>query len=372
MPHIRVLFDHQIFLLQRFGGISRYFTELIKEFIEHPELGVLPVVESKRTLNNHLSEELAFKGFIREQSATRSLLRILRGAVFSRNRKIEADLSHLTFYLPGYFSRYRALPKVVTLFDMIPERFPAKGRLWNPHFSKRHFLAKADALVSISETSTRDMSQEFGIERPIQTTYLGVSAYFSPNLPKLESTSNSYLLYVGSRDGYKDAGTAIAAFAKISEFYPDIQLAFVGGGSFTTKEKQLFRTLGVSNQVTQLTVTDVDLPRVYSNAIALVYPTVYEGFGLPLVEAMASGIPILASDTQINREIAEESANFFPTGDSSALAKSIQVVLTNPSSQLSKIQAGLLRSKDFSWLECARQTAEVYRAVMKTGRTTNL
>jgi glycosyltransferase involved in cell wall biosynthesis len=367
MPPIRVLFDQQIFLLQSFGGISRYFTELIKTYIEHPELGIVPVVESKKTFNRHLSEELAAQGFSSDNSRFRSFLRIVFGGLLARNRKAETDLCHLTFYLPGYFSRNKTLPKVVTLFDMIPERAPAKGKLWNPHFEKRQFLTQADAVVSISETSTKDMRREFGIERQTPTTYLGVSAEFAPNLEVLEGAPETYLLYVGARFGYKDAGTAISAFAKISESFPNLHLLFIGGGALSSREKKHFRQLGISAQVAQLAVSDSELPRIYSNAVALIYPSTYEGFGLPLVEAMASGIPILASDTEINREIARDVANYFPAGDFSALASGLQVILADPSSQRTKIEVGILRSKDFSWLECARQTAEVYKAVMQTG-----
>ena len=367
MPPIRVLFDQQIFLLQSFGGISRYFTELIRTYLEHPELGIAPVVESKRTFNRHLSEELGPQGFSRDHSRFRAVLRALFGGLVKRNVSIAADLSHLTFYLPTYFSRNNTLPKVVTLFDMIPERLHTRGRLWNPHFEKRHFITQADAVVSISETSTKDMRREFGIERKIPTTYLGVSAEFAPNLEVHQGAPKTYLLYVGARFGYKDAGTAISAFAEMYESIPDLHLLFIGGGTLTPKEKKSFRQLGISAQVQQLTVSDSELPRIYSNAVALIYPSTYEGFGLPLVEAMASGIPILASDTEINREIAEDVANYFPTGNFSELAAGIHAILADPIGQRAKIEAGILRSKDFSWLQCARQTAEVYKALMQTG-----
>jgi alpha-1,3-rhamnosyl/mannosyltransferase len=80
---------------------------------------------------------------------------------------------------------------------------------------------------------------------------------------------------------------------------------------------------------------------------------------------MASGIPILASDTEINREIAQDVANYFPTGNFSELASGIQAIMADPIGQRTKIEAGILRSKNFSWLQCARQTAEVYKAVMQ-------
>jgi len=368
MPPIRVLFDQQIFLLQRFGGISRYFTELIKVFLEHPELGVLPIVESKRTHNRHLSEELSSWGFSENHSRIGTLQQVLFGTLKNSKRMIEADLAHLTFYLPGYFRRYRELPKVVTIYDMIPEKTNSKGRLWNPHFFKRQYITKADALVSISNTSAKDMLQEYGLEKNVPTTYLGVSSDFAPNLKRLDEIPNPYFLYIGARSGYKDADTAIKAFATISRSYPDVYLVFVGGGPLTFKEKGQFRRLGITSKVIQTYAADSELPRIYSNAISLVYTSTYEGFGLPLVEAMASGIPIVASDTEVNREIAQNAANYFPTSQPSYLADTLHGLLSNQSGQETKIKLGLERSKDFSWFNCAQQTAEVYRSALQGSR----
>jgi len=371
MRPIRVLFDQQIFLLQRFGGISRYFTQLIKTYLEHPELGVVPVVESKTTFNQHLSDELRSWGFSRDNSRTVAILRILLGLINRNKTRNTVDVAHLTFYLPGYFSRGKDIARVVTLFDMIPERVPAMGRLWNPHFQKRHFLNRADAVVSISETSTKDMFKDFGIFRPIPTTYLGVTEEFAPNLERIDGMNQTYFLYVGARGGYKDFRTALEAFADYSKASSGVHFVFVGGGKPTAQEERLFRALGISGYVSHITISDARLPQLYSNAAALIYPSVYEGFGLPLVEAMASGIPILASDTEINREIAQDIANYFAPGDASALAEGMQLILTNPSSQATKIEAGLVRSKNFTWLECARQTAEVYKDVLQKGKVGN-
>ena len=371
MQPIRVLFDQQIFLLQRFGGISRYFTELIKTFLEHPELGVVPIVESKSTFNRHLSEELASWGFSEDGSRIGTLLKILFGTIMGSNRTAKADLSHLTFYLPGYFGRNRGLPKVVTLYDMIPEKFSSRRRLWNPHFLKRHYVTKADALVSISLTSTKDMFREYEIHRDVQTTYLGVNGNFAPNLERIEGTPPSYFLYVGLRGGYKDSDTAMVAFAEISKMHPEVHLLFVGGGPLTSKEKMQLKTAGISARVTQMSIADSDLPQIYSNSIALIYTSKYEGFGLPLLEAMASGIPIVASDTEINREIAQDAANYFPTGQASALSAALQDLMANPSAQQTKIRLGLDRSKSFSWLACAKNTAEVYRSVLQRDRAKN-
>jgi len=251
---------------------------------------------------------------------------------------------------------------------MIPEKTSSKGRLWSPHFFKRQYLTKADAVVSISVSSTKDMLREYEIHKDVPTTYLGVSANFAPNLERIEGTPASYFLYVGQRGGYKDSETALEAFAEISKLHPDVQLVFIGGGALTSKEKKQLSLFGISARVIQMSIADSELPRIYSNAIALIYTSKYEGFGLPLVEAMASGIPIVASDTEINREIAQEAAHYYPPGQALPLALALQGLIANPSTQQTKIKIGLERSKDFSWLNCAKQTAAVYRSVLQGDR----
>jgi len=368
---IRVAYDEQIFLLQSRGGISRYFTELIKTYLDHPELGVTPLLIENRTLNLHLAEELGSRGFSSGISRFNSLVKLVVGLALGRSRKLEADLMHLTFYLPGYFGRYRQLPKVVTLHDMIPEKTRLKTQLWNPHFDKRNYLIKAAAVVSVSNTSTKEMKREFGLVRSVSTTYLGVNSNFSPNAPKLGNLPNSYFLYVGARGGYKDAETVIGALARLPRAYREVHLIFVGGGSLTLHEKELIGSTGMSGYVRQVNISDEELPSLYSNSIALVHSSRYEGFGLPLVEAMASGTPIIASDTEINREIAGEVATYFQAGNLQSLIEVMTNAITGQNGDSTKIKAGLIRAKEFSWVECARQTAEVYRTVMQTSRDKN-
>lgn len=365
MKPIRVLFDDQIFMLQEYGGIGRYFSELAREFMEHPELGIYPVFESKTVVNQHLAESLAQLGISSGLSRLRGLGKLFLDLLIHRSPNIRADLVHCTFYLPGFFGRYRKLPKLVTLYDMIPENTSSHGRLWNPHFSKKRYLSNADEVVSISSSSTKDMKREYGLSREITTTYLGVGKGFFPNQPALPSLPEMYFLFVGARSGYKDFYTAAQAF---SAFLPSQQAAYlllVGGGPISKAEASLISSLGISHRVVQQAVSDGDLPKVYANALALVYPSQYEGFGLPLVEAMASGTPILASDTPINREICGAAADYFPVSQSYELGRLIENVWRNSESYQDKIEIGFSRSTEFSWFGCAKKTAKVYRELME-------
>jgi glycosyltransferase involved in cell wall biosynthesis len=365
MYPIRVMYDEQIFLLQEYGGISRYFTELIKTFHAHPELGVEPVVSFHAVRNQYLLKETNFYPLRQVKSQLGALYHLVTQMLFNRKSPKGVDLVHQTFYLPGFFSRFGGLPKAITLFDMIPENTESNKKLWNPHFAKKYVMPKADLVFSISEASTNDMLSEYQTNIDVTTTYLGVGSEYAPNLERLEWLPEQFFLFIGNREGYKDCELAIRAFAKAKKHTPGTVLLLVGGGNLTAGEKGLIAELGIEDSIIQRSVSAEELPNVYSNARGLIYPSRYEGFGLPLVEAMASRVAVLASDTPINAEIAGESATYFPVGDGNSLAELMVQLISKPQAFQDKINLGQSRSKEFTWRKCAEITAAEYRRIIE-------
>ena len=369
---IRVLYDDQIFQLQKNGGISRYFSELIKEFNRRPELGIEPVLTSTRTLNNHLLNDSGLTS-LKRNSVLAGLLRLIVQSI-SRTSSSQptVDLVHHTFYLPGFFSRWSGIPKVSTLHDMIPERYQAQNRLWNPHFSKQLYLENSDLVLSVSNSSAQEMSTLFRLDRLVPVTYLGVGSQFQPGLPRPSGVSENYFLYVGNRRGYKDFETGLRAFASIASAFPEVSLQLVGGGKFTKSEKKLILRLELAGRVSQADAPSDMLPNYYANALALIYTTHYEGFGLPLVEAMASGTPILGASTPINEEVCGKAGSFFEPGAHSQLAALMSEVLQVPANFTPKVKLGLERSKTYSWRRCAEETASAYKSLMAQRKASGL
>lgn len=363
---ITVLFDCQVFLLQRHGGISKYFAELIGAFDANPELGIRPILETESALSEHAISQLSSFNLKRVRGVRTALLSLAKLGFHSPRPEAEKpDLVHRTFYLPGFLYRHRGVPSAVTLFDMIPENTPRGFRIWNPHFLKRRFIFNSDLLLSISSSSTKDMRKRYGYGGAATTTYLGVGPEYRPNLPRPASNSNPYFLYVGNRSGYKDCQTALKAFSELTKTWPEVRLCLVGGGRIRKSELRLIRSLGISHQISQVEPSSTDLPNFYSNALALLYTTKYEGFGLPLVEAMASGLPILASDTPINREICEDVGVYFNPGSYEELHLLMDKRLTGDDLFQDKITYGLDRARGFTWIKCAEKTAIAYRSLLK-------
>lgn len=363
---IKVLFDPQIFLLQRHGGISTYFSKIIREFQANPSLGIVPMLDSKYVLSEHALTELSefkLKGI---KSPVTGLIHLARLAL-DRGRRVsgDADLIHQTFYLPGFLKRHEKSPRAVTLFDMIPENTPKEFKLWNPHFLKKSYIRAADLVLSISNSSTKDMLDKYQFSSPVTATYLGVSPEFQPNLPRPVGQDSPYFLFVGNRAGYKDCETALRAFSLVAEVNQDAKLQLVGGGKLKARELKRIRKLGIAHRVEQQQVPIQELAHFYSNALALLYPTRYEGFGLPLVEAMASGIPIFASDTPVNREIGAGAGIYFTPGAHEQLASHLIKRLNEPQFFRDKIDIGLDRAREFTWAICAQKTAIAYKGLLE-------
>jgi glycosyltransferase involved in cell wall biosynthesis len=367
---IRVLFDDQIFQLQKHGGISKYFSQLIKEFNLRPELGIQPVISTSRTANHHLLNDSGLTSIKKSRSLFGPIMLVLQLIFSGRKSLHEIDLVHFTFYLPGFFYRNRGLSTVSTVHDMIPEKYPEPGRFWNPHFSKKSYLKKSDLVLSVSITTAQDVAEILKFTRSVTVTYLGVGPEFQPGLSAPEGLSSPYFLYVGNRNGYKDFQTCIHAFAVIAGNNPKVRLQLVGGGAITKPEKRTLRDLGIEALVIQTDVSSDQLPNYYSAATALLYSSRYEGFGLPLVEAMASGIPILCSNSPINSEVCGSAGNYFEPGDSHELAQLMSKVLQAPENFENKVEIGLEKSKTFSWRRCAEETAMAYKSLLsqKEGR----
>lgn len=370
---IRVIFDEQIFLLQKHGGISRYFTELIATFRENPELGVQPVLPFQAARSEHLISKNSEAKMNRVSSLIGALFLLIRAALENRGKGFPADIVHLTFYTPGFFSRFKGIPRVASLFDMTPEMTARRFGFWNPHLQKRKFMRRSDAIISISNSSTEDMSSIYGERDFVPTAYLGVSSNFRPKMEKPSHQQGPYILFVGARSGYKNWLLSALAFAEISNEHTSLQFMLVGGGPLTKSEQRFLNRAGILDRVIQRSVPDPELPNYYAHAEALIYPSKFEGFGLPLVEAMASGIPILASDTRINREICDECAWYFPDEQVKLLATLMREALQGQlPNQRDKVSMGLQRAKKYTWYSCAENTANVYRSLVRNQGATSI
>ena len=358
---VRVAFDEQIFAIQRHGGISRVFAELAREFETNSDHDVqlqpvnAPIVNEYILRDHTTAERLVVRpGKHWSTAIARSMAR--------RRHTGPADIVHSTFYLPRMLKDYPQAKRVVTIHDMIPEIFPKSRRRLDFLTSKHEYVRTADHVVCISESTKRDLLRIFpDVTAPITVIHHGVGSGFGPDAPPLPSFPDSYVIHVGMRQDYKDGATLFRAFAQIASGYRDLQLVLVGGGPITAQEKQLLTELGIETRVTQTTLREPDLPGAYSHARMCVFPSRYEGFGLPALEAMASGTPVVLCDSSSLPEIGGDAAWYFEAGDDAVLAKQMATVLDDrPATEARSAQA-LKRASSFTWANSAAKLAGVYR-----------
>ena len=361
---MRVAFDEQIFAVQRYGGISRVFAELAREFEADQTLDVelqpiaAPVVNDYLLRDPQTAQKLVvWRGRHWSITIARSLMR--------RRHRGPADVVHSSFYLPRMHHDYPGAKRIVTVHDMIPELFPNTRRRLDFMTIKHTYVEQADHVICVSESTRRDLLTIYpDIQTPVSVVHSGVGSEFGPGRPALSQLPPSYLIHVGARIHYKDSPTLLRAFPEISRKFPDLHLVMVGGGDLTKEESAIIEGTGTRERVMQVSLPDQLMPQAYANARALVFPSRYEGFGLPVLEAMASGIPVILCDSSALPEVGGSAASYFKVGDPTDVADQVCAVLEDPSLQDKMRHEGLLRAREFSWARAARQTAQVYRSVV--------
>lgn len=356
---MNVLFDDQIFSAQTYGGISRYFVELMTRFRADASLGIDVVTPNIWSKNRHLLD--AGRGR-RLPTPLGRRGRVLRLANSRMKPTALPDVIHHTYYYRHYLGRYReSALRVVTVYDMIPELFPETFPLGNPHLAKRAYVDAADLIICISESTRRDLLDIYGTPTaPVVVTHLGVDDRFRPGAPKPAALPGRYVLFVGARSGYKDFAVLAEAFAS-AEVATDVKLVALGGGTLDETEMNLLNKLGISHRVQRLDVSDGELAAAYANAECFVFPSRYEGFGLPTLEAMASGCPAILAESSSHVEVGGDAALYFPPGDSAALAEQLVELLGDGGLRVARTKLGLRHVERFTWVETARKTVDAYR-----------
>lgn len=361
---MRVSLDEQIFAVQPYGGISRLFYEMARIFVNDSSLGVElnplcgAIINEYVLADKHLAAQLK----VRRSS---NPYRAIAGYLVRPRNSFPSDVVHNTFYLPRGLADHRSSKRVVTVYDMIPELLPKTRRRMDFLTAKHSYVRRADHIICISESTRRDLLRVYPDTRaPISIAYPGVSAAFHPGVARIEGLPEPYILHVGHRASYKDGSTLIRAFAAISKHFPDHTLLFVGGGPLTRQERSMIVAHGLSDRIMQRTLADHDVPAAYAQASVTVFPSRYEGFGLPALEAMASGSPLILAQTSSLPEVGGGAARYFPPGDDRTLAAVLSEVLGASTIQSELCERGLAQARRFTWLGYAEANVAAYHEVL--------
>ena len=361
---IKLFYDHQIFSAQKMGGISRYYAELIKRAKTNSEISlVFPDYISE----NIYLDQTRMPFFIPNKMPGRNrLMKELNKITSIQCLKQELpEIIHPTYYDP-YVLKYRKKSKIVTtVYDMIHEKFPDQLKSEKKvSLNKQKMVEHSDVVIAISESTKKDLIEIFNVPASkIQVTHLASSLPDPVHFSK-ELESTPFVLFVGRRGGYKNFDSFIKAFSRLPKSHA-LSVLCVGGGEFSDEEIFLFKSLGLETKMHQTNLTDAELAMAYIKTKFFVFPSVYEGFGIPALEAMALGCPTLLYEGSSLQEIGGPAALFFKTENE--LIQRMESVLSPHFDQKRYQEQAMLHAKKFSWDTTFNETLKIYREVSKTG-----
>ena len=355
---MKVLYDYQG-LLQRHGGVSRYFVELITAMTKIG--GVEPVLPAFYSDNQYLPRKRVlltrrqFKGKVR-------LMRVLDRRISLRSLRSDYDLFHPTYFQPYFLGRLKR-PFVVTVHDMAHHRF-AEDKLRDDGTRRNMALLceKASRIIAVSQATKSDLCALVGVPESKVTVIHHGSSFVYEGGERLYP--RRYLLYVGERDGYKNFSFFAMAISSVL-MKADLHLVCVGSRPFSREERNAFESNDIKSRVLHVNVsTGTELANLYHFAEAFCYPSLHEGFGIPLLEAFACGCPVAASAIPSFHEVAGEAVEYFDPKDPSSVRASVERIVGGAERALELKRKGRERVRCFSWEKAARLTMDVYRSAL--------
>ena len=362
--NITVLFDHQAFEMQKFGGISRYFYELIENLPLHSELSL------RLTTNHYLREGACrpfqgmyvperpykwFKGIVKQWNRKGSIKWLHRG---------DYDLFHPTYYHPYFLEELPAnKPYVITVHDMNHELFSASlGRAEQMKAWKHETILHASRVIAISEQTKADLLRFLPVEEDkIDVIYHGIQQQKQPynglHLPE------RYVLYVGDRNGYKNFDRFWNVFVRLAA--EDQHLCLICTGKpWRSWEQERIEKSGLNKRVLHFQANDLELGQLFQQARLFVYPSLYEGFGIPILEAFLNESPVALSRASCFPEVAADAGEYFNPEDETSIYETLSHLLKDEERRQELIAKGKSRVQLFTWEETVRKTLDTYQKVL--------
>lgn len=368
---MKILFDHQIFTHQSYGGISRYFVRLAQGLLT---LGNQINVVAPFHCNRYLKDlpQTHVHGIELDRFPPRTgHLPMMTNHYLSKliSHSYSSEILHETYYSAKPVSPF-VKGRVITVYDMIHEKYAAKFPPKDPAIKyKRMAVERADHIICISNSTKRDLCELFGIsDLRVSVVHLAYEKFEAQPIDVEQPNElRPFLLFVGSRWGYKNFERFLRAVALSPALKTGFDVVAFGGGAFTPTEQALIQELRFGpNQLHQVGGNDAVLGRLYAQARAFVYPSVYEGFGLPPLEAMAQDCPVISSNSSSMPEVVGDAGAYFDPLDIEAQAQAISSVVFDDQRRNALIAAGRKRLSLFSWERCALETQAVYQKVLLT------
>lgn len=381
---MKVLFDHQAFEFQRWGGVSRYHLELLRGLRAHVEVELslarsrnVHVAELNRLLGMSVSDAGYRETFLararvpgRKQvfSIAKRLFpsiqasRINRDTTFARLRRGGYDLFHPTYYDPSFLEALGNRPFVLTVHDLAHDAFPELFRGDSTAAQRRLLAARATRIIAISAHTGRDVVERLGID-PGRVDVVHHGFAWSAAARRPERLPERYLLYTGTRYAYKNWAPFVRAVAPLLLDTRGLHLVCTGP-PLSPGERANLEQLRLADRVVHAAADEGTLRALYGGAAAFVFPSLYEGFGFPVLEAFSEGCPAALARTSSLPEVGGEAAVYFDPYDEASIREAVARLLTDGTLRATLAERGRARARQFTWQEACARTADAYRRAL--------
>jgi glycosyltransferase involved in cell wall biosynthesis len=373
---MKIVFDLRWIRGEQIDGTSRYAINLISHLLQKDTINKYVLIGNQAIVQQHLTLTAFPNATI--VSIPQPLLSIQDFLLTHHEiQRLGADIFHAPYYLASPFRGH--YKKILTVFDLIPFLFPealSKSRLlWRLFYKSPYpaafILRSADTIITSSENTKHDIIRLLNIPSgKIQVVWLGLDNRFKPDYQVSKQFFRQYklpphfMLYVGRQDPYKGLSYLVQAYSLLPASLRQTYKLVIAGKMdvrYIGKVQNLVGKFNLQQDVVFLDyVPDTDLPLLYSAATLLVHPSLYEGFGLTPLEAMACGTPVVYADTSSLTEVIGDAGVAVSPASAESLARGIQEMLENKHLQHSFSERGIQHTQRYSWQKVAQRMLEIY------------
>ena len=364
---MKILYDHLALGANKYGGVQRYFVELMKRMQSSIfDLSLILsinhyLIESNIPFTGRaLSKYLNFRGNGRIINAINRLMTIFKLIYGNYN------IYHQTHYDNFGFKYVRKGRKIVTTihdlnFWVVPEFYDSN---YSNYLPQKEMILKSDLIIAVSINTKKDLIKVFNVEESkIQVIYHGVEKQQLFNLSNERIVKEPYLLFVGERYKFKNFDNLALAFQLVLKKCPKMKLVCTGR-PLNENEQIMLSELNISDNVIHLSANDCELACLYRDAEIFVYPSYYEGFGMPILEAMLYNCPVVLSNTSCFPEIAGEAGVYFDPYCIKDMANKILLLIDDKEYKKTIISNGKKQIEKFSWEKCANEHIKAYQSLL--------